>query len=90
MIKSKVNVEMVIYENKDLLNFYNECEKSNVDYYSGVADEISTDLMWVQQNDVIKLSERGDFIIIAIKRSVEELINEIDETVNEYDLEDYF
>lgn len=90
MIKSTRQVEMIRYESKALKAFYDKCKETGLDYYSGIADEISNDLMWQSQDDIIRLVDKGDFDIIAIGRSVEELIKEIEETVENYELEDYF
>ncbi|AIX12253.1 inhibitor of MrcBC restriction [Citrobacter phage Moon] len=90
MIKSTRQVEMVRYESAALKAFYDKCKETGLDYYSGIADEISTDLMWQCQDDVLKLINKGDFDIISIGRPVEELIKEIEEVVENYGLEDYF
>lgn len=90
MIKSKQQVEMIIYENETLREFHDKCVETGINFYSDVIDEIANDLMWTQYNDVIKPLEIGDFAIISVKRPVEDLIKIIDETIEEYELEGYF
>lgn len=85
MIKTRTQVEMVTYENELLTRLAVERK----DFYPSIADEISTDLMWTQANDVIKLVRNGEFYIIPIKRSIEELIEIIEDTISEYELEEY-
>lgn len=86
MIKTRKQVEMVIYESEILARL----STANESIYSEIIGEISTDLLWGQYDDILKHDEAGAFIIIPINRTVSELIKVIDEIISEYDLEDYF
>lgn len=86
MIRNRKQVEMVIYESEILTRL----STANKSIYSDLIGEISTDLMWGQNDDILKHDEGGTFIVIPVNRSVSELIEVIDEIISEYDLEDYF
>lgn len=94
MIKSRNQVELVVYESEALEAFRKKCQeqgRSANNLWCDISGEISNDLQWEQEDDLFSWTGKGAFFnIICITRSAEEIIEIIENTISNYDLEEYF
>ena len=94
MIKSRSQVEMVVYESPALAAFYQTCKEQGRganNIWCDISGEISNDLQWEFEDDMVSWTGKGAlFNLICISSSAEEIIEVIEKSISNYDLEDYF